>query len=373
MHPGSDRPGGRPTRSARRPPATLLLCYSRRNRSGRGGAAPRPPSQSDRGDPWGAGADRATPVGHTRLQHLARRTGPSIELGLVQGYTIGYIISSNPEEARLATLPNAPLAIVALELRYPEQPNVLAPQAWNLIRDILRPVLPLMEKVTEETIEFGPNNPAPLSSRRTFPKFVNRTRTTALVVNPTVAVLETTIYEGYEKFRTLIEETVTALAAALRPDGIVRVGVRYIDEIRVPAINELPGDWSGYIDQHFLATVDPDLLKETNLTPEHWQGLVRYSTGVDSVLQVRYGPADGYAVNPTGPTRRTNAPLPGPFFLLDSDSFWEPRDEVPEFSVEAVLEACDRLHPPTRAIFNAVSEPRLVEEVYSRVRQPAVG
>jgi uncharacterized protein (TIGR04255 family) len=192
-------------------------------------------------------------------------------------------------------------------------------------------------------------------------------------VNPAAAVLETTVYEGYENFRALIEGAVTAVEAAVRPDGILRVGMRYIDEIRVPSITELPGDWSGYIDSHFLATVDPALLAETKLTPELWQGFVRYSTGVDSFLQVRYGPMDGYAVNPAGPTRRPNAPPPGPFFLLDSDSFWEPRDEVPEFSVQAVLDACDRLHPPTRSIFNAVSEPKLEEEVYSRVPHPAAG
>lgn len=271
----------------------------------------------------------------------------------------------------MSTLPNAPLAIVALELRYPDQPQVLAPQSRRLIRDIIRPVLPLMENVTEDMIEFAIASPAPVTSRRTLPKFVNRTRTTALVVNPGAVVLETTVYEGYESFRALIEDAATAVEAGVRPDGILRVGLRYIDEIRVPSITQLPGDWSGYIDPHFLATVDPELLAETGLTPELWQGFVRYSTGVDSVLQVRYGPAQGYAVNPAGPTRRPNAPPPGPFFLLDSDSFWEPRAEVPEFSVESILDACDRLHPATRSIFNAVSEPKLVKEVYRRQPDPA--
>jgi uncharacterized protein (TIGR04255 family) len=271
----------------------------------------------------------------------------------------------------LSTLPNAPLAIAALELRFPEQPQAVGPQARRLMRDILRPVLPLIENVTENTIEFGLGAPTPQTSKRTFPKFVNRTRTSALVVNPSTMVLETTVYEGYEGFRALFEEAVTAVEAAIRPDGILRVGIRYIDEIRVPSITALPGDWSGYIDRHFLATVDPELLEQTGLTPELWQGFVRYSTGLDSALQVRYGPANGHAVNPAGPTRRVNAPPPGPYFLLDSDSFWEPNNEVPEFDVSTILDACDRLHPATRSIFNAVSEPKLVEEVYSRSPKPA--
>lgn len=282
------------------------------------------------------------------------------------GYRIGY-----SEGGRLSTLPNAPLAIVALELRFPEQPQPLGQQARRLIRDVLRPVLPLVENITENTIEIGLGAPAPLTTQRTFPKFVNRTRTCALVINPSTMVLETTVYEGYEKFRALIEEVAMAVKAVLQPDGIFRIGLRYIDEIRVPSITKLPGDWSGYIDPHFLAAVDPDLLEETGLTPEHWQGLVRYSTGPDSALQLRYGPGDGHAVNPAGPTRRLNAPPPGPFFLLDSDSFWEPQNEVPEFDVETILDACDRLHPATRSIFSAVSEQKLVEEVYSRSPEPA--
>jgi uncharacterized protein (TIGR04255 family) len=234
-----------------------------------------------------------------------------------------------------------------------------------VLRDVIRDVLPLIENITESTIAFNAVT-APVAAHRTIPKFVNRNRTTALAVNPAALVIETTTYDGYETFRELISTVIGAVVEVLRPDGITRVGLRYIDEIRVPSVTELPGDWEGYIDNHFLATVDRELLEETGLTPEVWQGFVRYSTGPDCALQVRYGPAVGYAVDPSGPTRRLNPPPATPFFLLDSDSFWEPKDEIPEFTLDAVLDAFDRLHPPTRSIFNAVSEPKLVEEVYSR-------
>ena len=218
----------------------------------------------------------------------------------------------------------------------------------------MREHLPLTENVNENIIAFGPDGPMPAKTR-TFPRFTTRDRTTALVITPEAAVVETTDYDGFDAFLGLVEVVMAAVEDSVQPDGIVRVGLRYIDEIRVPTVTELPGDWSGYIDDHLLAAVSPDFLAKTELEPKAWQGLVQYATGTDQVLQVRYGPQEGYAVNPKGPTRRKDPARPGPFFLLDSDSWWEPADEVPAFTAAGVSDACKRLHPPLRHIFNVVS------------------
>lgn len=263
--------------------------------------------------------------------------------------------------------PNAPLVIVALEVRFPDVGPITS-QARALIRELTRDRLPLSEVVKEETINVAIGSQSPVVAPAVpvhVLRFFARDRTTSLVVNPAAMILETTSYQGYDDFRRLISITTGAIGEALNPDGILRVGLRYIDEIRVPAITELPGDWSGYIDDRLLAIVDPSLLEKTGLQPQLWQGVVNYSAGPDSTLRARYGPAEGYAVDPNGPTRRKNRFEPGPYFLLDSDSSWTPQD-VPEFSVDTIIDACDRLHVPVRALFDAVSEDRLVQEVYKR-------
>jgi uncharacterized protein (TIGR04255 family) len=217
-----------------------------------------------------------------------------------------------------------------------------------------------MENINENIFALGPDGPMPAQTR-TFPRFTTRDRTTALALTSQAVVVETTDYNGFNDFLRLVALVMQAVEGAVEPDGIVRVGMRYIDEIRVPTVTELPGDWTGYIDGHLLAAVSPDFLAKTELQPKAWQGLVQYATGPDQVLQVRYGPQEGYAVDPKGPTRRKNAARPGPFFLLDSDSWWHPSEEVPAFTAKEVTDACLRLHPPLRHIFDVVSMERLVK------------
>lgn len=255
-------------------------------------------------------------------------------------------------------LPNAPLVLAALEVKYPELTPAQAHAARPAIREAVRGDLPLMENINENIFALGPEGPMPAQTR-TFPRFTTRDRTTALAITSQAAVVETTDYNGFDAFLGLIQVVMQAVEDAVQPDGIVRVGMRYIDEIRVPTVTELPGDWTGYIDNHLLAAASPNFLAKTDLQPRVWQGLVQYSTGKDQALQVQYGPQEGYAVDPNGPTRRKDAARPGPFFLLDSDSWWQPSDEVPAFTAEKVTDVCRRLHPPLRHIFGVVSLDRL--------------
>ena len=271
-----------------------------------------------------------------------------------------------PEQSPI--YPNAPLAMVAVEVRFPEQPDGVGRRARDAIRAAVRESLPLVENITQEEIQVALGAPIPASvQRRTFPRFVTRDRTTALVVNESTMILETTQYSGYAGFRPLIETVLDAVARTTQPDGVLRVGLRYIDEIRVPSIKNLPGDWSGYIDSHLLAAVDPAFLP-SELTPRTWQGLVQYSTGPDCTLTLRYGPGEGYAIDPRGATRRKDPPAPGPFFLLDSDSFWSANAEVPEFSAPRIAAIFDQLHAPVRELFKVAVTDGLRDEVFSQRR-----
>jgi len=265
--------------------------------------------------------------------------------------------------------PNPPLALTVLEIRYPELAESISPRAQQQLRDALHDRLPLIETITEDQVEvaLGRHMPASLQ-RRAFPRFFTRDRTTALVAKNEALVLETTAYAGWENFRLAIQDILEAFQDVSQPDGVLRLGLRYIDEIRVPGIESAPGDWCGYIDDHLLAAASREFIPPS-LKPALWQGLVRYRTEEDSTLVVRYGPQQGYAVDPSGATRRHNPPAPGLFFLLDSDSFWQP-DEVPEFRADTLLERCDRLHAPIREFFEIAVTDKLIEEVFDAKERP---
>ena len=263
--------------------------------------------------------------------------------------------------------PNPPLVLTVLEVRYPEIAGGLGDDARRDLKKSLRDRLPLMESQSEEQFAMSIGTPVPPSvQRRTFPRFTTRDRTTALLVKQDALVLETTAYGGWEEhFRPLIREVISGLEEVSRPDGVLRVGIRYIDEIRVPSIESAPGDWRGYIDEHLQAAADPNFIP-ASLQPSVWQEIVQYQTTVGSTLAIRYGPQEGYAVDPQGSTRRKDPSGPGLFFLLDSDSFWLSEEEVPEFATDWILRRCDLLHEPAREFFDIAVTDKLRNEVFSK-------
>ena len=270
---------------------------------------------------------------------------------------------------RIPPFPNPPLVLTVLEIRYPELSEGFSDSARRQMDEAVRDRLPLLESVVEEQVNVSVGGPAPaLPSfrRRAFPRFSTRDRTTALLVKPDALVIETTAYEGWaESFQPLVAEVVRAMERISQPNGVLRIGLRYIDEIRVPGIDSAPGDWRGYIDEHLLAAADTAFIP-ASLRPSEWLGLVQYQTAPDSMLTVRYGPQSGYAVDPEGPTRRRDPHPPGPFFLLDSDSYWHDETEVPEFDADWICERCDLLHQPVSEFFQIVVTDKLRDEVFNK-------
>ncbi|MCY4195190.1 MAG: TIGR04255 family protein [bacterium] len=263
--------------------------------------------------------------------------------------------------------PNPPLALTVLEIRYPEVVGGFGGEARIALKDALSEFLPLMESQAEEQFEVAIGASAPASvQRRVFPRFSTRDRTTGLLVKQDAMVLETTAYEGWtEHFRPLVGEVVGALEQVSRPDGVLRIGLRYIDEIRIPGIEWAPGDWRGYIDEHLLAGAAPDFIP-AHMRLSVWQGVAQYQTQAGSTLAVRYGPQEGYAVDPQSATRRHRPPRPGLFFLLDSDSYWQSDEEVPEFEADWLLNRCDQLHAPVREFFKIAVTNKLRDEVFNQ-------
>ncbi len=263
--------------------------------------------------------------------------------------------------------PNPPLVLTVLEVRYPDIVGGLEDDERLGLKEALHDRLPLMEAQTEEQFALAAGSSVPASAqRRVFPRFSTRDRTTGLLVKHDAMVLETTAYKGWdEHFRPLIADVVGALEQVSRLDGVFRIGLRYIDEIRVPGIETAPGDWRSYIDEHLLAAVDPDFIP-SNLQLSVWQEIIQYKSTAGATLTVRYGPQEGYAVDPQGPTRRNDLTSSGLFFLLDSDSCWFSEEKVPEFKTDWILERSDLLHEPAREFFKIAVTDKLRQEVFNK-------
>jgi uncharacterized protein (TIGR04255 family) len=259
--------------------------------------------------------------------------------------------------------PNAPLRYVACEIRFPFNPSVASGAGFAAIHSRVERQLPIAEPGAESTLIIGPQGPLPSPADTRAMRFLSRNRQDALYITSTRALVETTAYRGFVAFVGHIERAVDALAAGpTTVAGIARIGLRYIDEIRVPHVSGLEG-WEGFISEHLLA---PGALRANEVAPSTIQGVLTYELPEDSAMVMRYGALEGRMVG-DAPLRHPRASADSHYFLIDIDSFWTPQpDHLPEFDRDQVLATSDRLHRPIRDAFEGSITERLRDEVLRR-------
>ena len=266
--------------------------------------------------------------------------------------------SSEPEK-----YPNPPIEFVACEVQYPVSPALAADEALPVLHRALFSWLPLVEPEVQTTLVVGSPQP-PLLSKQL--RFLSRDRHLGVVVNQNRVSIETTEYPGWAQFRNLVSEALEAVAqAGPQIPGLSRVGLRYIDEIRVPepAPGHAESRWSRYIDSRLSGPAN--VLLEGR-SPTDVQGVLQFDLGDRYRAVVRYGARRGQAVGGM-PLRRRHADQPsGDFFLFDVDCFWTTDETLPEFSVQAALSIADRLHQPVRALFESSITEDLRNDVLRR-------
>jgi len=264
------------------------------------------------------------------------------------------------------TYRNAPLVLALVEVKHPQAPPLSRGELAGLKAALVK-TLPLQssEEQLQVQIAVGPGASSAATSPqrvRTVHRFLSRNRTISVNFTPESFTIETTSYDGWKGFR----ETLAIAAAALKDvapvDGMQRIGLRYIDEIRVPDGGATSVDWSQWIHGDLIAPSYPDL----GLDPVQQQAVIQYRTDrPGETVTLRYGAVVGPPAVGEGPLARPLTPPSGPYFLLDTDAAWEviPGDPVPELDVDFLLGTADRLHQPVKTLFESALTPRLIAEV----------
>jgi uncharacterized protein (TIGR04255 family) len=255
--------------------------------------------------------------------------------------------------------PNASVVLVALEIRHPATAP-LGQAAIAKIKKRLSPKFPIVRRAEVNHIQ----TTATVADVRVerFPKYFNRDSTAAISIREEALIVETTKYRHWEWLRELLKLAIEARLEATDVDGVERIGLRYIDEVRVPEKVGL-SDWDSWVSPMLLG---PSSVGEAfGCVPVTWQGVSVFQSSEQRKLVLRYGPREGYAVQPGGDLKRTTPP-PSEFFLLDIDSFWERVDSVPEFDSNWILGESDDLHSPIRGLFESLITDRLRDEVLRR-------
>jgi len=265
--------------------------------------------------------------------------------------------------------PNAPLALVAVEVRFP------GPfETWPLPMTLQRSYRDMLGegwviesiKTKKVDVVLGLDGTSQQTVQQiVIPRFTMRNRTVAVAISDESVTIETTAYRHYPDFRTVLAVAFAAAVQFLRPQGVARVGMRYIDEIRVPNApgSDLP-DWREWLDASLLPPqLEP--MADTGFASAAWEGVAQYAGGLEQTLVLRYGARMDYAVNPAGLLKRPTIPAPGPVFVLDFDCFWQPVD-IPAFDAETLTARCDDLRAPIRALFDLLITDRLRKDVFMK-------
>ncbi|MFD9992040.1 TIGR04255 family protein, partial [Bacillus cereus] len=195
----------------------------------------------------------------------------------------------------------------------------------------------------------------PTGSRRvtTFPKLVSRDKRVNISFKSDTLTIETTDYKGWESFRALAGAALAAREDIAPVDGVERIGLRYIDEIRVS--DATPVDWSQWVSESLLG---PNAQAAgAQLRIQQQQCAIQYASTVHASdsYTLRYGSGFGQVFQSQADLVRPNDTPSGEFFLIDTDGAWADIEKrIPEFHTPTLLEACDRIHAPIKELFESL-------------------
>lgn len=261
--------------------------------------------------------------------------------------------------------PNAPLRLVTAEFRFPLSPTLADGDLLAALAKVLGDDLPIIEPVPQGVqVALGSELQLPRMTAGGY-RLLSRDRTAAVTIGPSRLAIETTLYEHWDTFRGAIETALRAIGEELQAiAGLDRVGLRYINEIRVPGTADSVDRWTPYI--------RGDLLAVARLAAGHeiksLQSALHLVIGENEELLLRCGVLEGQVVNDNGPLHLPYPTADGPFFLIDIDSFWNRLGALEKFDTATALAIADRIHEPVDGLFEGAITERLREEVLRRKR-----
>lgn len=257
--------------------------------------------------------------------------------------------------------PGAPVVLVALEVRHPTA-DPLTPPESRAIKRLISEDLPIERGGHIATVQGVLGGGAPAQTVERYPRYFNRATTMAVSLRSEAVVLEVSDYPGWVEFRRIAMKALEARMEIAPIVGVERVGLRYIDEVRVPEAD--PPDWANWVDPSLLA---PKAAETIDLPLQQWQSVAVYGESeTGRTIAFRYGPRDGFAVDPSSELVRTKPANGGQYFLMDIDSFWVSGGTIPEFDSQVMGDLLDELHGPIRRLFDQMITPRYREEVLER-------
>lgn len=256
--------------------------------------------------------------------------------------------------------PTAPVALVTMEIRHPAT-DPLTESTNRELKRLLADYLPIERQAQDVSWGMAAPGTAPTPTAERFVRFVNRDNTVAASLKSQAVVLETTAYTNFEALRDIAMHVIDVRSQISSIVGVERIGLRYVLEVRVPIGVDGRIEWANWISEPLLG---PQRIAPGGLILTEWQGAAVYrEPQPGKTLIIRYGPGVGQALDPNYHLRRVTPAQPGPYFLMDIDSFWTPRGTIPEYNRDVLFSTYEQLYDPARTVFQEMLTSRLRDDL----------
>jgi uncharacterized protein (TIGR04255 family) len=246
--------------------------------------------------------------------------------------------------------PNAPLALVAAEIRFTDAARLRQQQTKDEVTIALEERFPFAEPLQrgEVTLNLGPGGAQPQIQERLGVVLRNASSTETLTIMSESLTYETTAYTHFDELLDAITAACDALLAAKVRPAVQRVGLRYIDEVRVREPVTEVRQWGTWINSRLIGQLEvgPEDYPATTM-----QSATTYDLGEGKGLNFRCAALNQGPI--VVPQFLKRPPIDsGSFFVLDFDGFHDftGREAIP-LSSEVVRESLSTVHAPCGTAF----------------------
>lgn len=244
----------------------------------------------------------------------------------------------------------APLALVAAEIRFTDAARLRQQQTKDEVTIALEERFPFAEPFqrAEVNLSLVPAGAQPQIQERVGVVLKNASSTETLTIMSESLTYETTAYKSFEELLEAVTHACDALDAAKVRPAVQRVGLRYIDEVRVPEQITDVRQWSTWINGQLLSHLEVGPL-DAPVTGA--QSISAYDLGEGRGLNFRFAALNQGSIVVSQFLKRPAVPS-GPFFVLDFDGFhdFSGQDSV-TLSAEVVRAALSTVHIPCGTAF----------------------
>jgi len=243
--------------------------------------------------------------------------------------------------------PNAPLALVAAEIRFTDAARLRQQQTKDAVTIALEERFPFAEPLQQADVNLTPGAPLQIQ-QRVGVVLKNATSTETLTIMSESLTYETTAYKSFDELLDAVAAACDALAAAKVRPAVRRVGLRYIDEVRVPEPITDVRQWGKWINDRLIGHLG---IGPGDVPATATQSVSTYDLGEGRGLNFRYAALNQGPIVVSQFLKRPPIES-GPFFVLDFDGFHDFTDrEAVSLSSEVVRESLSTVHVPCGTAF----------------------